>query len=59
MHTMSTSQESAPSERIVRVNISLPVEVDEMLARRSKEERRSKSAHVAWLVERDAAAQAP
>ena len=43
----------------VRVNFTLPPDVDDLLETRAKAERRSKSAHVAWLIERDAAAQEP
>lgn len=38
----------------VRVNVILPAEIDEMLEQRARSERRSKSAHVAWLIEQDA-----
>lgn len=31
----------------------LPAEIDDMLEQRARSERRSKSAHVAWLIEQD------
>ncbi len=51
---MNTTDSNA-QRPIIRLNISLPGEVDEMLAIRAKAERRSKSAHVAWLIEADVA----
>lgn len=48
--------EQTKDERpLKRVNFTLPPEVDDLLEARAKSERRSKSAHVAWLIERDAA----
>ena len=50
---LADDESAARPAASVRVNLMLPVEVDRMLEARSSKERRSKSAHVAWLIERD------
>ena len=49
------TQERTPNEnKPVRVNVILPADIDDLLEERARLERRSKSAHVAWLIEQDA-----
>lgn len=49
-----TAHDESCEGTAIRVNITLPPDVDDLLKQRAKSERRSKSAHVAWLVEQDA-----
>lgn len=54
-HEMTPETITEEKTKPVRVNIILPADIDELLEQRARSERRSKSAHVAWLIEQDAA----
>lgn len=51
-----TAHDEELERPMIRVNFTLPPDVDRLLEKRAKSERRSKSAHVTWLIEQDAKA---
>lgn len=55
-HVMTAIEQDETERSVVRVNFTLPPEVEELLEKRARTERRSKSAHVTWLIEQDAKA---